>query len=366
MSERAARRIKVMAEKDLSRLIRDKAFLFMVASQFLLLSLSITFSQFLPLFLTGKVPMPSGFASVGVVGDDMFWSAFQESGSFFERSDLNSGLLFFGRGNYDALIVAKDFKAGFNGTAPLEVDMYLREGPKKSTIMLHAKQALERLDGEARAARLMVHDTGYVEYSLEKAPDMTNSSLTYTLLLPLFIVFISIVAGNLMITLMANEIEEKTADTLLSAPITIRDLMLGKALTAFSIVFCQLIVWVAVFEAMGIYVAHPLLLIIYGGAFAAVFIAFGLLAFSLAPTRDAAQNVYAVLMLPSMVLLLPLGSMPGGLEPLLGIVPPRVIAYLTLSATLPLQVIVGVAATVVFAATLSLAVLRIGESRDFY
>jgi ABC-type Na+ efflux pump permease subunit len=363
MSERPVRDALILARRDASRLVSDKSFLFMVASQLLLLSVSLTFSQFLPRLMSGSAPVPPSFARVGVVGDDAFWSEFRGGQSMFERTDAGAGLFYYGQGDYDGLIVAENYSARLAGAGPVIVGLYLREGPKKPTILVQVKGALERLDSAARAQRIDGAGNGYVEYRL-KAEPAGNSSLVYTVLLPLFIIFLAVAAGNLMITLMANEYEEKTVETLLSTPVMFRDMAFGKALTSFGLVFVQLLVWVAVFGRAGVYVAHPELVMLYGSALVLAFVSFGLLAFAYARTRDSAQNIYAMVMLPCILLLLPFGTVPPEYSWALNLVPSRVVAFAAIDRAIPPGIMAGIAATVALSAALFVASVKISEKRQ--
>jgi ABC-type Na+ efflux pump permease subunit len=360
------RTVLVVAWKDLRRLVNDKAFVFMAASQLILLSLSLTFSSFLPQFASGQAPTPPHFALVAVVGDEAFWSAFPGRDPMFERNELEPALFYFGRGTYDAVVAAPGYGQRVNGTGPLKVDLYLRPGPKRATILLKVKSVLEGLETGARSGRLGIRGGDFVEYRLVDKPLQASSSLVYTVLLPFFVVFLAVIAGNTMITLLSNESEEKTLETLMSCPLTYVDVVVGKSLASLGVVLAQLAVWICVFRLTDVYLAHPLLLFAFACAYVLSFVALGIAAHALAPGRDAAQNVYAALMLPSVVLLLPSGVLPGIGDVALDLVPSRIIAQAALTQTLPPALLAGMAAWLLLSILLIAGAIRLAKARSRY
>jgi len=358
-------RIPVLVKRDLIRLMKDKAFLFMVSSQLVLLSLSLTFSHFLPIIASGDMPIPNSFALVCVAGDDTLWAAFAND-SMFERNDLEPGLFYFQRGTYDALISAEGYGSKVNGTAPIQVELYVRESPKKPAVMAKLKSILQGVEGRVRTDRVVIHDVGYTEYTLRDRPAAPVSSFIYTVLLPFFIIFLGVGAGNMTITLMANEVEEKTIETLLSTPLRYRDVLISKSATSFAVVLIQLIFWMAAFGAADLYLANPLLLAAYASSYVVVFVSLGLISFAYGKSRDAAQNIYAVFMLPSIVVLLPAESLPLLLEHVINLIPTRIIAQLALTPHLPNGIIVGVLATTLASAALFAAAIAVSEKKAIY
>ncbi len=347
-----AKTVSVLAGRDLSRIMRDKAFLFIVASQLLILSVSVSFSQAFPAFLAGEVATPEGFARIGVGGADPFWQAFRESGKEgFVRIDIQGDIDSFARDRFDALVFARDFEDQARLGLPVVVDAYIAEGPKASLISYQVRDVLEDLDQELRISRLADGGLAYTEYRLpeDQRRGDAPAELIYTAMLPLFILFICVVAGNMMITLLSFEVEEKTLEPLLATPVSAAEVVAAKATVAISVVASQLIVWIAVFEATDIDVAHPLLLLFAGCVYVAGFTALGHLAFSLAKNRDGAQNIYAAFILPGIIMLLPFGELPPALEPLLSIIPSRIIAHLALSPTIPPDILAGLTITTTIA-----------------
>lgn len=353
--------IKAVCIKDVKRIMREKSFIFIIAAQLLILSLSISFGRFFPDFLSGGYRIPPGFALVGVVGPDEFWKAFNNT-SLFERTSLESGLLFFRRGNYNALVVARSFLV--NSSNPVVVDYYLNPGAKSALITSRVKGALQRIDDEVRQVRLKDAKINYTEFRLNTISDKNvGLDLLYTLLLPLFMLSISVVAGNLMITLVATESEEKTLPLLASTPMTVMDILLSKSLTCMVVMPTQLFVWILVLMISNFGIAHPCALFALGLVYTLFFIALGLFSYSMTLSRDAAQNVYAVLILPVFAFLLPVY---GGLSEskiLLGLVPPHILSYLSLSNTVPDYILAGIAVTILVTALVYLLSLKNAVAR---
>jgi len=354
------RLVAALAKKESRRVLRDKSFIFITASQLMLLSLSITFTQFLPLFIAGDVGMPHNFAKVGVASDGMMLTAFLNDSRIYETVGDQPGLVFYETGIYDGFITSPGFSGAANGTEPILVRAYMRDGPKYPTLMARSRRVLARIEDDVRRDRTALHGLPHTEYSIERA-DGAQSDIIYTVLLPLFLTFVSVIGGNLYITLISAEHEEGTIDVLLSTPARYLDIVASKALAAFTIVISQFLLWIAVFEVTDVEVAHPLLMAVYGGAAILFFICLGMVSYRLAPTRDSAQNIYALFILPPVALLLPFGALPDAYSALSALAPSNVLANIALSPALPLGTEAAIAAMI--ASVLSLLALALSASK---
>ncbi len=349
---------RTIVKRDATRVLSDKAFIFVTLSQLLLLSLSITFAQFLPLFISGDVGVPANFAKVGIAADGILVDGFLSDGTIYERVEEDPGLVFFETGIYDGLVVSKGFAEKANTSEPLLVEVYVKNGPKAPTVMMRTRRVLAKVEDKLRADRSMLFPGAHKEYVLDAPTGFDQPDVIYTVLMPLFMIFVSVVAGNLYITLAASELEEGTIDVLLAAGAQRADIVASKALTAFGLVFGQFISWTCVFFITDMQLSHPFLFLAYGGTTILLFVCLGMISYSVTGTRDSAQNVYSVFILLPVAALLPFGTFPSVYSHLASIAPSNVIANLALSENLGL----GTCATVFLSCALVL-VLFLASSR---
>jgi ABC-type Na+ efflux pump permease subunit len=132
-------------------------------------------------------------------------------------------------------------------------------------------------------------------------PDSTGSSpyftFTYTVLIPVLVFLPVFISGSLVVDSITEELDRGTLELLRVAPVTIGEIVDGKALAAVAIAPGQALLWLLLLELNGTPVANvpAILLLMTALTTLVVGVAAGIAA--AAPDRRAAQFLYSVAVL---------------------------------------------------------------------
>ncbi|ODS39117.1 MAG: hypothetical protein A7316_00505 [Candidatus Altiarchaeales archaeon WOR_SM1_86-2] len=304
------KKIFVLSKKEIIKLIREKSFIFVILAQLMVLSVSVTFSTaYSELFYS---QLPATVLDVGVVGDDSFVSGIKESGVKVHRDSEWGALEKYDRGVYDAVIICNNFSGLFESNKQINIKIYTPGGMRSVLLVVGLKETLMGLEESARSARIDVFEADVDEFdtkiirSDERLPKPLE--IIYGILLPLLILSTAVISGNLTINLVAEELENKTIEPLLSAPVSIKELFLSKALTALLPLPCLAGLWMLILASKDFPISYPAALLLLSVTYGMVFVSIGIIAVSIAKSRDDAHNIFALSLLPTFALLLPLSG----------------------------------------------------------
>lgn len=154
----------------------------------------------------------------------------------------------------------------------------------------------------------------------------------YTVLVPLLVLMPAFISGSIIVDSLSEELDRGTLDLLRVAPISLAEIVDGKAIAAVGIAPVQAIAWLLLLAANGTLVARPIALILFVTAFATLFVALGAVLAVGLQDRRSGQLLYSIgsLGLVAMVTLLPEG--PVNTIAKLAIGSPTQTSYLTLVA----------------------------------
>ena len=117
---------------------------------------------------------------------------------------------------------------------------------------------------------------------------------TYTVLLPLLVFLPVFISGSIAVDSVTEEVDRGTLELLRVAPVTMADILTGKALAMIVIVPLQVATWLALLSLNGVAIANPGWLVALATAAATVVVALGIAVAVLTPNRQAAQLVFSV------------------------------------------------------------------------
>jgi len=132
-----------------------------------------------------------------------------------------------------------------------------------------------------------------------KYTDLTGSSSTtyeflYSFIVPMLMLFPAFIAGSIVIDTLSEEFENKTIETLLSAPVTLNDMIGGKLTAAAFIAVIQCVLWPALLFFNHIYIQNLILVLTMAGLIS-IFVAAGSALIALYfKDRERAQFVYSI------------------------------------------------------------------------
>jgi ABC-type Na+ efflux pump permease subunit len=146
-------------------------------------------------------------------------------------------------------------------------------------------------------------------------PDDVDASqyfgFTYTVLIPLLLFLPPFISGSVAVDVLTEEIERGTLELLRVAPVSLVDIVDGKALGMVVIAPLQALLWLGLLALNGIAVANPLPLLVMVTALAAAVVVLGLVLGLQTGQRRQAQLLYSVLVIVGFGLLVFLPEHPA-------------------------------------------------------
>jgi len=283
-----------IARRDLSSLSREKTIVLALLIQLFIAA----FSSFLVVGLSSLYD-PGSVSSdgivVGVTGDDAqaLVDAAEEHESIRTLTYANESRL---RQAYqDGEVHAAMVTDGGGGRINVEV-LVPRESIETTLLVDQARTLLETVERNEREIR-----SASLERTLVPVPDDVDASqyfgFTYTVLVPLLLFLPPFISGSVAVDALTEEIERDTLELLRVAPLSLVDIVDGKALAMVVIAPLQALLWVFLLGVNGIDVANVLPLLAVVTAFATIVVVVGLLLGVLTGRRRQAQLLYSVVVL---------------------------------------------------------------------
>jgi len=284
----------VIARRDVASLSREKT---IVLALFIQLFVA-AFSSFLVVGLTSLYDpgsVSAGEIVVGVSGE--------HSDALIEAARDQEGIRAVGyesneqaRANYaDGQVHAALLATDSEGRITVEV-LAPDENIRTTVIITEVRDLLEAVERNERIARAdnLDRQTVPVPSEVDASPYF---GFTYTVLVPLLLFLPPFISGSIAVDAFTEELERGTLELLRVAPVTLVDIVDGKAMGMVAIAPIQAALWIVLLGINGIGVANPVPLLVLVTAFATVVVVLGLLLGLLAGRRRQAQLLYSVVVL---------------------------------------------------------------------
>jgi ABC-type Na+ efflux pump permease subunit len=281
----------VIGRRDVASLSREKTIVLALLIQLFVAA----FSSFLVVGLTSLYDpssVDSGGVEVGVAGSEskaVAIAAAEHSGirtiRFTSEATAERA---FGDGQVDVLLLANDV----NGKTIVETKV--PEGSVQTTVFVtQTKRLLETLERNERQLR-----AEHIDAPLVPLPQRIDASqyygFTYTILLPLLLFLPPFISGSITIDVITEEIERGTLELLRVAPVTLLEIIDGKALTMILLAPLQAVLWLVLMQFNGIDVTNHGYLLLLVTAFASIVVTIGMLLGLLLGDRRRAQLFYSI------------------------------------------------------------------------
>lgn len=194
----------------------------------------------------------------------------------------------FAKGSLDAIIYVPQR----NGTVT-DMKLFLPDSDSRTTVVLMVlKEPLKKYENQLRAANGVD-----VKYTSVTGSSSTTYEFLYSFIVPMLMLFPAFIAGSIVIDTLSEEFENKTIDTLLTAPVTLTDMIGGKLTASVFVAILQCVLWVVLLSFNHIYIQNVVLVLAMAGLIAA-FVASGSALISLYfKDRERSQFVYSVLII---------------------------------------------------------------------
>ena len=287
-----------IAKRDLSSLTREKTIVLALLIQLFIAA----FSSFLVVGLTSLYDpgsVESGEVTVGVTGDipeELTEAADgQDSVSAVQYSDREAALAAFDRGQVDAVLSGRTVPT--EGGTRIEVAAIApAENLRTTLIVVQVRQVLTRLERTERFER-----ADYLGFRPVELPDGVDASpyfgFTYTVLIPLLLFLPPFISGSVAVDAITEEIERGTLELLRVAPVSLVDIVDGKAAAMVLLAPLQAALWILLLGFNGITIQHVLPLLAFVTAIAAVVVVVGVVLGLVMARRRQAQLLYSVLVI---------------------------------------------------------------------
>jgi len=192
----------------------------------------------------------------------------------------------------DAVVVADRTDDGGISTVVTAPDSNV----ETTVIVVQLQAVLQAYESNERDAR-----SAYLEEPPLPLPDRTGSSpyftFTYTVLIPLLVFLPVFISGSITVDSITEEIDRGTLELLRVAPVTLTDIVDGKALAAVAIAPVQALCWLLLLELNGTPIANIGSILALMTALTVIVVGVAVAIAVVAPDRRAAQLLYSIAVL---------------------------------------------------------------------
>jgi ABC-type Na+ efflux pump permease subunit len=283
-----------VAKRDISSLSREKTIVLALLIQLFIAA----FSSFLVVGLTSLYDPGS------VESDDVTIALSGDASSELVRAADDAGINAevyptqeaareaFQNGGVDAAVHADYLNAKISATATIP------EGSVRSTLLVvQTRQLLEELERNERFDRRADLSTQPVPLPEEGSGGSPYFGFTYTILVPLLLFLPPFISGSVTVDSLTEEMERGTLELLRVAPVSLVDIVDGKALGMAALAPAQALLWILLLSANGIAISNIVPLLVLVSAISLVVVVLGATLGLAMGTRRQAQLLYSVLAL---------------------------------------------------------------------
>jgi ABC-2 type transport system permease protein len=285
-----------IARRDVASLSREKTIVLALLIQLFVAA----FSSFLVVGLTSLYDpgsVASGEIVIGVSGDyqdELVTAASGEDGvRAVTYPSRPAAVNAFENGNLHAVMHTDrvDRRISVAVTAP-------QENIQTTLIVNQVRSLLESVERDQRVRRSPYLTVDTVPQSgFEEVEASPYFGFTYTVLIPLLLFLPPFISGSVAVDVLTEEIERGTLELLRVAPVSLVDIVDGKALGMIVIAPLQALLWIALMSFNNIAVSHVPLLLVMVTALSTVVVVLGLLLGLQTGQRREAQLLYSVTVL---------------------------------------------------------------------
>jgi len=280
----------VVARRDLSSLSREKTIVLALLIQLFVAA----FSSFLVVGLTSLYDpgsVQSGQIDLAVTGEarEELRTAADEQQSVTPRTydDPSVARTAFTDGDVHAVLSGTYVDAADGDGTKIRVTATVPDGSIETTlIVVQVREILKTLERQERVER----QAHLPERPLELPADVDASpyfGFTYTVLIPLLLFLPPFISGSVAVDSVTEEIERGTLELLRVAPVSLLDVIEGKAIAMIALAPAQAALWMLLLTVNGTAIANPITILALVTAIAAIVVVFGVvLGLHLGQSRD--------------------------------------------------------------------------------
>jgi len=288
-----------VAKRDLASLSREKTIVLALLIQLFIAA----FSSFLVVGLTTLYDPSAAdddqLVEVAITGDaeeQLLEAARGTEGLSTASYETRAAALeAFDRGEVNA-VVSTSLASTDSGTQIDANAVVPAESLRTTLIVNQLRELLVELERLERGQRLSGLDFRPVDVPTE-TDGGSYFTFTHTILIPLLLFLPPFISGSVAVDSITEEIERGTLDLLRAAPVSLVDIVDGKAVGMILLAPLQAVLWILLLRLNGIGINNVLALVALVTALATITVAVGLLLGLATGTRRQAQLLYSVLIL---------------------------------------------------------------------
>jgi ABC-type Na+ efflux pump permease subunit len=174
-----------------------------------------------------------------------------------------------------------------------EIKLYLPSSDAASSLIRMVIQApLKKYENVLRTQNGIE-----VRYTDLKGKPSTSFEFVYSVLLPMLMFFPAFVAGSMSIDSLTEEVENNTMQTLLSAPLTVNDMVSAKIVSAVILSTLQCIAWLALMQLNRIAIQNIPWILLLAVVVAGITSTSAMLGAVFLKDRERSQFIYSLMLL---------------------------------------------------------------------
>ena len=286
------RRFFTLIKKELKAITKEKTIMFAIIIQFLIASFSSIIlvgimSFYDPASISQNTQITIKVGVVGETSNPLIWSLMERNLTVVPFSSVTEADNAFKYGHVDTIVYIPESDDGV-----VDMKLVLPESDTMGTVILMVlNEPLKEYENFLRAANgVQLNYQGF-----EGKPHTTYEFL-YSIIIPILMLFPAFIAGSIVIDTVSEEIENKTLDTLWSAPVSLNQVFASKISAAIITTIIQCILWVALLRFNSLFMQNIGLVLLLSIIIAAL-ISIGAAIIGLYfKDRERAQFAYSVVL----------------------------------------------------------------------
>ena len=296
-------KILPIIRKEIKTIVREKTFLLILLVQLVIAS----FSAFLIVGMFSYVNpealeiYSNSNVKLGIVGEDQKLLGYiSEEGRLMiiKTSSFREAIKMFYREEIDGILVISGSQDKI-----IKLDIYLPKGDIKATLLIaYLKRPLERYEQYLRKIKahgLREEIRRVITYDISLPNKKTPSSyfeFVYGILIPLLVISPAFVSGGMIIDLITEEKEKKTMDILLTSPISLKQIIIGKALVCLAMIPAQVFAWLYLLETNGIIINNKLYIVLLSMLIGLILVILGIFLAIYQKSRGVCHLTYSLIL----------------------------------------------------------------------
>lgn len=287
-----------MVLREIKALRKEKTIMFAILIQFFIASFSSVILLGIMVYYDPSSIGQNAQVSlkVGVLGDadSRFVSLLEERHHrAIPFGDAGQAEAAFKNGDLDAIVYIPPGQAG-----SVEMKLVLPDMDAQATLVLMLlKEPLERYESYLRQEEGIA-----ARYQDVGGKPFTTNEFLYTIIIPILMFFPAFIAGSMVIDSIAEEIENKTLDTLLSTPLSINQVTAAKIIASLVVGVFQCILWIVLLGLNGFVILNTGLILLLAVLVTAIVAMLALIVALVFRDRERSQFIFSLLILLLFVL----------------------------------------------------------------